>query len=316
MSSISIRRIVKKTELIQRKMTLGDIASSNLPQSEILRMEEEIYRQTKESSVSIERVLSKQNYSAADLAIRSRRAYQWLKFLSDRSNLKIHLQALNRVNQLLTSLAANCHKEPSQLNLAFYHISPLYKVKKIGKTFDVLIQECFVFAPDEVLHAILKNTLCPPQNKNNKIIHEFTSGSIYQEKREYLEYLTIPPASYSAGEFHDLRISFDRVNQQYFDGGMSLPHLVWSRRLTRRKFGHYQSDTNTISISRTLDHPSIPAYVVDYVMYHELLHKHIGTRHLNDRRYTHTPQFKRAEERFERFQDAQKYLSKLSRSSS
>ena len=83
--------------------------------------------------------------------------------------------------------------------------------------------------------------------------------------------------------------------------------------MTRRKFGHYQEDTNTVMVSISLDHPRVPEYVIDYVMYHELLHQQLGARLKNDRRYTHTPEFKKKELDFPRIEKAQQFLSKLSR---
>jgi hypothetical protein len=215
------------------------------------------------------------------------------------------------VDQLLSTIAEGCQKDSSYLNLKFYHISPLYKFQKKGGKIIVMIQECFIFAPDNVLSSILTNVLCSAGNGKNNHIRQYTSGSAYQEHREYLEYLAIPPNSYSAGRIYNLQTSFNRVNHHYFDGGIPQPHLVWSQRLTRRKFGHYQSDINTISISRTLDQPHVPAFVIDYVMYHELLHKVLGAKQVNDRNYTHTPAFKKEESKFERIKEAQEILSSL-----
>jgi hypothetical protein len=224
-----------------------------------------------------------------------------------------HLQALKRVFLLLPSLHPGCQKDPGFINLAFYHISPLYKYQRNGDIINISIQECFIFAPDQVHRAILKNTLCFPADGENELIREYTSKTKYQEKREFLEYLSIPPNSFSAGEVHDLTCSFDRVNARYFNDSIIQPHLLWSRRLTRRKFGDFQGDINTITISRSLDHPQIPTFVVDFVMYHELLHKEIGNKQLNGRNFTHTREFKKAERKFERFKEAQKILSSLSR---
>ena len=60
------------------------------------------------------------------------------------------------------------------------------------------------------------------------------------------------------------------------------PGLVWSRQLTGRKFGHYDFIQDTVMLSRTLDHHDVPALLVDYIMYHELLHKKHGIRWVNE----------------------------------
>ena len=116
--------------------------------------------------------------------------------------------------------------------------------------------------------------------------------------------------------YHNLDKSFNRVNQIYFNGTMDKPHLVWNNQKTYRKYGHFQKDINTVMVSISLDQPRIPSYVVDYVMYHELLHKHLGARKVNNRRYTHTKEFKTKERRFSQAEQAQQYLSKLAQNRS
>jgi hypothetical protein len=313
MSSISIRRIIKITNLIQDKMGLDNISKIKGHPLEHKKLLNEISQHVKGAAKSVERIIAELEISPADLAIRSRRAYQWLKFLSDQANLEDHLQALIRIDRLLPNLPKGCQKGTSHLSLSFYHISPLYKYQKRGNIILATIQECFIIAPDQVLRAILMNTLCSPKEDTNGLIREFASDPTFQEKREDLEYLAIPPGSYSSGKVHDLQISFNRVNNRYFNGCITQPHLRWSKGFTRRKFGDFQGDINTITISRSLDRPQIPIYVLDYVMYHELLHKKLGAKQVNSRRYTHTPEFRKAERKFDRFKDAQKILSSLSR---
>jgi predicted metal-dependent hydrolase len=87
---------------------------------------------------------------------------------------------------------------------------------------------------------------------------------------------------------------------------------MWNKTLTHRKFGHYQTNTDTVMLSISLDQPSTPAYVVEFVMYHELLHKQLGVVTNHGRRYAHTKAFREAEARFSQQERAQAYLNKLS----
>ena len=65
-------------------------------------------------------------------------------------------------------------------------------------------------------------------------------------------------------------------------------------------------------ISITLDHPKIPSYLVEYIMYHELLHKALGLKITNGRRYSHHKDFLKAEARFQHYAEAKEWLSHLS----
>lgn len=66
-------------------------------------------------------------------------------------------------------------------------------------------------------------------------------------------------------------------------------------------------------ISRTLDAADIPPFVVDFVMYHEVLHKAHGLRWSGQRGYAHTVDFYRDEKRFRQFAQAERILHHLAR---
>ncbi len=112
----------------------------------------------------------------------------------------------------------------------------------------------------------------------------------------------------ATGRHHDLNASFDRVNRSYFGGMMPRPTLTWNTTFTRRKLGHYDLHTDTVMLSITLDDPKVPGYVVDFVMYHELLHKRLGVHAVNGRRRMHTPEFRKAERRFGEWKRVEKWM--------
>jgi hypothetical protein len=77
--------------------------------------------------------------------------------------------------------------------------------------------------------------------------------------------------------------------------------------------GHYNARTDAVMISRTLDDPRVPPFVLDYVMYHELLHKQLGTRMANGRRQAHFAEFRTAEKQFPLFEPANAFLNEWAR---
>ena len=115
----------------------------------------------------------------------------------------------------------------------------------------------------------------------------------------------------AAGIYHDLAACFGRVNAGYFDGDLPSPRLTWGQTFTVRKFGHYDRMHDTVMISATLDRKSVPQYAVDFIVYHELLHKKLGVRWNNGRMAAHTPEFLRAEKRFRQYNQAKAILQKL-----
>jgi hypothetical protein len=112
------------------------------------------------------------------------------------------------------------------------------------------------------------------------------------------------------GVFYDLGKIFERLNRDYFRGLVPTPVLTWSARKTYRILGHHDSTHETIVISKSLDAHDVPKYVVEYVVFHEMLHIHHPTQHRDGRRYNHTPQFRRDERKFAYFEEAEKWIEK------
>lgn len=113
------------------------------------------------------------------------------------------------------------------------------------------------------------------------------------------------------GTIYDLDKVFQRLNRRYFDGALATPTLSWSQRETSRIFGHHDGTHDTIVISRTLDAPDVPDWVVEFVLYHEMLHIKHPVRVINGRRFIHTAAFRADERRFPQHIEAQAWLEKL-----
>ncbi|MGH9949954.1 MAG: SprT-like domain-containing protein [Pyrinomonadaceae bacterium] len=116
--------------------------------------------------------------------------------------------------------------------------------------------------------------------------------------------ILVPPE----GTIFDLNELFETVNSKYFEGSIKKPVLSWSPRKTYRVLGHHDATHNTIVISRSLDTPETPRFIIEYVMFHEMLHIAHPTKHLNGRRYNHTPEFRRDERKFPKYQAAENWI--------
>lgn len=112
------------------------------------------------------------------------------------------------------------------------------------------------------------------------------------------------------GEVYDLSAIFNELNRVYFKRSVPKPTLTWSARKTYRILGHHDATHDTIVVSRSLDSPDVPRYVVEYIVFHEMLHIYHPTVHHNGRRYNHTPAFRRDEEKFAYFEEAEKWIER------
>jgi len=115
------------------------------------------------------------------------------------------------------------------------------------------------------------------------------------------------------GRHHDLAALFEQLNQRYFGGVLERPHIGWSTRSWRRQFGCYDPGPNQIVLNRRMDRPGIPQFVVEYVLYHEMLHVKHPTRRSGCSLLSHSPEFRAAEKRFAQFTIARKFLDHLAR---
>jgi predicted metal-dependent hydrolase len=110
------------------------------------------------------------------------------------------------------------------------------------------------------------------------------------------------------GVVYDLQAIFEELNFRYFNGLMSPPQLGWSTRPSRTTLGHYDPSHHAIVLSSLMDSDQCPKLVVQFVMFHEMLHLRFPTEHKGVRRCVHTKEFKMAEREFERYSEAQKSL--------
>jgi len=115
------------------------------------------------------------------------------------------------------------------------------------------------------------------------------------------------------GRHFDLHRLFNELNEKYFQGQLKRPHIGWSVRSWRRQFGCYDPGPNQILLNRRMDHPAVPAFAVEYVLYHEMLHVKHPTRRSGCSLVSHSPEFRAEEKRFAEFERARKILDRLAR---
>ena len=184
-----------------------------------------------------------------------------------------------RNGKVFVRLAELCRDLPmeAQIALAFILVSKLLRKKIPQKT----VQTYRDFVNNNELR---EKALSNKREKGRKII------------------------SSAKGEIYNLIEIFRHLNQIYFDGRIVEPTLSWSARKTYRILGHHDSTHETIIVSKSLDDKNVPKYVIEYIVFHEMLHILHPTEHRNGRRYNHTPKFRRDERKFAFFEEAENWI--------
>jgi hypothetical protein len=120
----------------------------------------------------------------------------------------------------------------------------------------------------------------------------------------------------SAGTVHDLALVLERVRDLYF-GGIGDVTICWGaarvkasrrRRRTRtrsRALATYSFEDRTIRVAKVLDSERVPDFVLDWIVYHEMLHHVLPCEAGDGRRRFHTRRFRALERGFERYGEAQ-----------
>lgn len=111
------------------------------------------------------------------------------------------------------------------------------------------------------------------------------------------------------GRCYDLTALYHDLNQRYFAGKLEIGQLGWHRHRLRRTLGDWDPARRAIAINPRLDHPLVPKYVVEFVLYHEMLHAALGERHCGKRSFHHHVGFRRAERRFVDYRRARVFLA-------
>lgn len=111
-----------------------------------------------------------------------------------------------------------------------------------------------------------------------------------------------------AGKFHDLAPLFDQLNREYFESSLPRPRIGWSRRPWRRTLGSFDPALNQIVLSCDLDRDRVPRFVVEYVLFHEMLHVKHPIKFARCRLQSHSAKFRAEEKRYAHYARAQKFL--------
>jgi len=100
------------------------------------------------------------------------------------------------------------------------------------------------------------------------------------------------------GVSHDLQHVIDQVQKIWFQDMETPVNVCWLNRYSTRKLAHYSPTKDEIAFSLIFDLNEAPPDILNYLAYHELLHRKIGINKIGDRRYAHTPEFKAREKWF------------------
>lgn len=119
------------------------------------------------------------------------------------------------------------------------------------------------------------------------------------------------------GVAFDLREVFADLNERYFEGRITAA-ITWGksaisspcrrRRSASLQLGSYSYEDRLIRLHRVLNHPEVPRYVIEAVVYHEMLHADMPPEIRGGKRFFHTPEFRRRERLYRNLTRAERWI--------
>ncbi len=258
----------------------------------------------------LERTIADHNLSPEAISEESRCVRGWLAFFSRRENLQAYAAAVTCTADVFRGALRGTPGHHLPLSVHLRPMRGLFRWRFGPKGGQVsLPTPTITFEGD--LFAVLAG-LALRQRRNRHPVLEAMVGDAYQGVQAEIDSLG-GVVEHPRGLHHDLAAAFERVNAAYFGDGLARPRLAWSHNFSRRKFGHYDPIRDTVMVSSSLDQARVPQTAVDFVMYHELLHKRLGISWDRGRARVHTPEFRRAERCFHAYAEAERILARLAR---
>lgn len=117
------------------------------------------------------------------------------------------------------------------------------------------------------------------------------------------------------GQYYHLQDMIEDLFVRYHDvfSGVPRPRITWSQEPSRRRLGFHDPGKNRIVITKLLDNIRVPKFVVESVVFHELLHEKHGVlyeRGHSMRRTVHPKTFKDDEKKYKDYFIAEEWLKR------
>lgn len=319
MGTWRIQNLVACADRLHRQ--LWEASDPTKPSDSLDRTLQGIGHEAAGHAATVDRLAREAGAQVIHLPRPSLQAYGWMRWLGasprhpgDQAD---SLRRLRRIGEQCGEALCWAELKPMRV---------LLRSRRHPPHFELQVNALFVSAPDDVLEAVYQRGRGQARPMEMDLLDDYARGadalSLHRAMRgEALpedakaEEEVAPPADRRPaagdaplGRHQDLRAVFHRVNQQYFQGRLDQPHLRWSQGLNRTHLGHYRPLEDELQVSARLDRRDVPAEVLDFLMFHELLHKVLGISTAGGRRRSHTPAFRAAEALFPRRQQVERWL--------
>ena len=187
--------------------------------------------------------------------------------------------------------------------------SSMVSARKVNGSWTIRLHHMFEGADKETL-GVLGRFLTRPTRADRARLKSFfddNSALINEDGAKRRR----SPRIVTKGRHHDLQALLDRLNEKYFKG-KSPCRITWGQRKRAARprsirLGSYCSEQELIRIHPCLDRSFVPRYVIEGVVFHEMLHHVVPQERKNGRRVMHSALFRKLERSYPHFERLRKW---------
>ncbi len=201
------------------------------------------------------------------------------------------------------------------IEASFYpYIGLRHTIRRKEKTWMVRISDHCRSAPGSVLEAICMILACKVMRKrpNPEFVRTYElfrkDPSVVAAVRKRRLLKGRKRIAGNDGKYHSLNSIYRDLNRRYFNNQIEIERIGWGIRRSRTRLGHFDPVHNTITLSPILDSPSVPKYVLGYIVYHEMLHSVFEGESSRRLHRHHPPELRRTERAYPDFEKAKRFL--------
>jgi hypothetical protein len=268
----------------------------------------ELYEEILSDTESIESEMADKRLQPEHLRKQYRDIRGWLAYFAQKENFDAYCAAVKKAEPAFRAASIWPAGPEVDVIVQFRPMHGMYRVRGYQDAIVVHLPTPMICFDKALFRRVAEVAFRRSHDK--RAIHEAVAGESCQRIAAALELLG-GIVERTRGLHHDLAASFDRVNAAYFKGKMVRPRLIWSRTFAIRKLAHYEHANDTVMVNILLDKKTVPDCAIDFVIYHELLHKHLGVKWKSTRMSAHTDEFAEWERKFQQYDEARGALRKL-----
>jgi len=216
------------------------------------------------------------------------------------------LQEISHLQKFLTRLV----NKPVELTITD-NVHSMIHIRPSTRCYHVRLHHMFLEADTEILNSLARYIKGRHRKAPSVLRHFVASNSNKIRQAPRRSRRTVLR---HAGRYFNLLMLYNEVNGEYFEDQANCKITWGAKRRVRRqnsiKLASYSDLSETIRVHPILDCKYVPKYVIKGIIYHEMLHHHLGVKLHNGRKIAHSKKFRQLESRYHHYHKLQAWKEK------